>query len=153
MFSWRKKYSFILVRSLSCGYPIESPVQFLWVGYPQDMFGMKIKINIYHCNYHLIRWILWQPKNGTDFKIITKTCLYNFDPLKPHFFIVKLGFTGVYIIFLISAPKHRLWVLVRTAHNLCFEQKYEKYQSFLPENFRFLEVEFSIYLNRHVFVM
>ena len=34
---------------------------------------------------------------------ITKTCLYNFDPLKPHFYIVKLGFTGVYIIFLVSA--------------------------------------------------
>ena len=35
--------------------------------------------------------------------VITKTRLYNFDPLKPHFYIVKLGFTGVYIIFLISA--------------------------------------------------
>ena len=34
---------------------------------------------------------------------ITKTCLYNFDPLKPHFYIVKMGFTGVYIIFIISA--------------------------------------------------
>ena len=34
---------------------------------------------------------------------ITKTYLYNFDPLKPHFYIVKLVFTGVYIIFLISA--------------------------------------------------
>ena len=34
---------------------------------------------------------------------ITKTCLYKFDPLKPHFYRVKLGFTGVYIIFLISA--------------------------------------------------
>ena len=32
---------------------------------------------------------------------ITKTCLYNFDPLKPNFYIGKLGFTGVYIIFLI----------------------------------------------------
>ena len=32
---------------------------------------------------------------------ITKTRLYNFDPLKPHFYIVKLGFTGVYIILLI----------------------------------------------------
>ena len=30
-----------------------------------------------------------------DLHIITKTCLYNFDPLKPHFYIVKLGFTGV----------------------------------------------------------
>ena len=46
---------------------------------------------------------------------ITKTRLYNFDPLKPHFYIVKLGLTGVYIIFLISAQKHRLRVLVRTA--------------------------------------
>ena len=33
------------------------------------------------------------------------TYLYNFDPLQPHFYIVKLGFTGVYIIFLISAQK------------------------------------------------
>ena len=33
-------------------------------------------------------------------KGITKTCLYNF---KSHFYLVKLGFTGVYIIFLISA--------------------------------------------------
>ena len=41
-----------------------------------------------------------------------KTCLSNVDPLKPLFYVVKLGFTGVYI-FLISAQKHRLWVLVR----------------------------------------
>ena len=34
--------------------------------------------------------------------IITKTRLYNFDPLKPHFCIVKLGFTGVYILFLLK---------------------------------------------------
>ena len=31
--------------------------------------------------------------------------VYNFDPLKPHFYIVKLGFTRLYIIFLISAQK------------------------------------------------
>ena len=37
-------------------------------------------------------------------------------------------------------------------HNLCFEQKYEKYQ-FLSENFQFVEVKFSIYLNRRVFIM
>ena len=41
--------------------------------------------------------------------VITKTYLYNFDPLKPHFYIAKLGFTGVYVIFLISTQKHRLW--------------------------------------------
>ena len=38
--------------------------------------------------------------------IITKSYLYNFDPLKPHFYIVKLGLAGVYIIFLISAKKN-----------------------------------------------
>ena len=51
---------------------------------------------------------------------ITKTHLYSFDPLKPHFYIVKLGFTGVHIIFLISAQKHRLWVLIRTASSRRF---------------------------------
>ena len=34
---------------------------------------------------------------------ITKTRLYDFDPLKPHYYIVKPGFTGVYVIFHISA--------------------------------------------------
>ena len=71
---------------------------------------------------------------------ITKTCLYNFDPLKPHFYIVKLGFIGVYIIFLISAQKHRLWVfeaVLTSTHNLCYEQKYEKYFDFLSEIFQF----------------
>ena len=35
--------------------------------------------------------------------------------IQRHFYILKLGFTWVCIIFLISAQKHRLWVLVRTA--------------------------------------
>ena len=96
------------------------------------------------------------------FFYITKTCLCNFDPLKPHFYIVKLGFTGVYIIFLISTQKLRLWVLVRTASPRRFyrvptihvlSRYMKKYQSFLPENFQFLEVKFSVYLNRRVFVM
>ena len=68
---------------------------------------------------------------------ITKTYLYNFDPLKPHFYVVKLGLTGVCIIFLISAQKHRLWVVLTSTHNLCFEQKYEKYQNFLSEDLSF----------------
>ena len=55
---------------------------------------------------------------------IRKTYLYNIDPLKPDFYIVKLGFTGVYIIFLISTQKQGEAVLTST-HNLCFEQKYE----------------------------
>ena len=43
--------------------------------------------------------------------------------------------------------------VLTSTNNLCFEQKYEKHQSFLSENFQVLEVKFSIYLNRHVSVM
>ena len=67
-----------------------------------------------------------------------KTCLYNVDPFKPHFYTVKLGFTGIYIIVIISAQKQRLWVLVRTASprrfyrapTIYIEQKYETYPNF-----------------------
>ena len=44
-----------------------------------------------------------KPFLGKNKCLITKICLYNIDPLKPHFYIVKLGFTGIYIIFLIFA--------------------------------------------------
>ena len=40
-----------------------------------------------------------------------------------------------------------------STHILCLEQKYEKYQNFLSENFQFLEVKVSVYLNRCVFIM
>ena len=56
-------------------------------------------------------------------------------------YAVKLGFTGVNIIFLISAQKHRLWVLAEavltSTHNSCFEQKYEKYQNVYLKTFSF----------------
>ena len=78
-------------------------------------------------------------------KSITKTYLYNFDPLKPHFYIAKLGFTGVYIIFLVSAQNIDCGYSLEPPrrggsneyHNLCFEQKYEKISEFfLSENFQ-----------------
>ena len=83
-----------------------------------------------------------------------KTNLYNFDPLKPQFYIVKLGFTVVYFIFLISAQQHSLGEAVLTStHNQRFEQKYEEYQNFYLKIFIFVVVKVSVYLNRHVFVM
>ena len=93
---------------------------------------------------------------------ITKTCLYNFDHLKPHFYIVKLGFTGLYIIFLIFAQKHRLKVLVRTASPRRFwrvptisvlSRNRKNNIVFFYANFQFLDVKFSLYLNRCVFAM
>ena len=92
---------------------------------------------------------------------ITKTCLYNFDPLKPHFYIVKLGFTGVYIIFLFLIKNidygYSLEPPRRGGSNeypqSVFWSEVWKNQRFLSENSQFLEVKFSIYLNRRVFVM
>ena len=40
-----------------------------------------------------------QAYNTNNKIIIKKTCLYNFDPLKPHFYIIKLGLQ--YTIFLL----------------------------------------------------
>ena len=89
---------------------------------------------------------------------ITKTRLCNFDPLKPHIYKVKLGFTGVYVIFLIFIKNidcgyslEPPQAVLTSTYNLCFEQKYEKYRNFLSENFPFLLVKFSIYLNRRIF--
>ena len=100
--------------------------------------------------------------------IITKTCLYNSDPLKPHFYIVKLGFTEVYIIFLIFAQNidcgyllepprrggsneyHNLYVLSKI---YVLSKSMKNIRVFLSEIFQFLEVKLSIYLNRRVFVM
>ena len=46
--------------------------------------------------------------------IIKKTCQCNIYSLKPHFYVEKQVCRGI-PIFLISALKHRLWVIVRTA--------------------------------------
>ena len=108
-------------------------------------------------------WIAKEAKllheDNEDSDHITKTCLYNFDPLKPHFFIVKLGFTGVCIIFLISAQNidcgYSLEPPRRGGSNeypqsMFWAEICKIYQNFLSENFHFFVVKF---LNRCVFVM
>ena len=86
-------------------------------------------------------------------------------PSAEFLYIVKLEFTGVYIIFLISAQKHRLWVLIRTAslphrgssneypQSLFWAEIWKISDFFLSWNFQFLEVKFSVYLSKCVFVM
>ena len=94
-------------------------------------------------------------------KNITKTRLYKFDPLKPHLYLVKLGFAGVYIIFLISAQNtdcgYSLEPPRRGGSNeypqSMFWAKIWKISEFYKKKFSFLEVNFSTYLNRRVFVM
>ena len=110
---------------------------------------------------------------------ITKTRLYNFDSLKPHFYTVKLGFTGVYIVFFFIfvyfyfilfiflfffcfAKKHRLWVLVRTTPLKKFyrvttiydlSRNMKKYQSFYLKIFPLWRWNFLYIWYRRVFVM
>ena len=71
--------------------------------------------------------------------IIMKTYLYNFDSLKSHFYTVTLVFTGVYIIFLISAKKTN-----KKKNKQKKTTKTKKTSKFLPENFQFLVVKFSV---------
>ena len=108
-------------------------------------------------------WTKWMPKNDTSeillvdqpgndklcrlrrlLDAITKTCLYNFDPFEPHFYIEKLGFTRVYIIYLISAQNINCGYSLQPPHrggsneynNLCFEQKiWKNIRFFLSKNF------------------
>ena len=93
---------------------------------------------------------------------ITKTFLYNFDPFEPHFYIVKLGFTGVYIIFsyfcsgeaVLTSTHNRPKRFLRVSTIYFFlEQKYDKYQNILSKIFHFSVVTFSAYLKKHFFVM
>ena len=95
-------------------------------------------------SFLILLMILW--------RCITKTCI-NLTPLNStliHFYKVKLRFTRENIIFSnICSPTRfervpTVYVLSRNRTNV---------RIFLFENFPFLVVKFSIYLNRHVFVM
>ena len=92
--------------------------------------------------------------------LITKTCLYNLDPLKPHFYIVKLGLQGYTLFFLFLLKKidcgYSLEPPQRGGSNeypqFMLLAEIRKISEFLSENFQFFMVKFSVYLNRHVFV-
>ena len=104
----------------------------------------------------------WLERSVHTFDIITKTCLCNTESLKSHFYLVKLGFTGVYIISLFllknidwgysleqphrggsnEYPQSMFWAGIRKILN-----------SFIWKFSFFLVVKFSIYLNRRVIVM
>ena len=80
-----------------------------------------------HSTEFLLMWKLHIPKIFPSLHImITSMCNVYRYPLTAHFYIVKLGFTGVYI-FLTFALKHTLWVLdeavLTCSHNPYFEQK------------------------------
>ena len=81
-------------------------------------------------------------------KFFTKTYLYNFDPFKSNFYIVKLGFTGgrvcvwgggvggytlffSFLLKIIDCGYLLEPAVLMSTHNLCFEQKYENIRLFI----------------------
>ena len=134
-----------------------------WLELPMSRINFHGLNDIRAIESLLYKWM--NPEKATITKTtfrITKTCLYNFDPLKPHFYIVKLELTGVYIIFLISAQKHRLWYSLEPPRRggsneylqaMFWAEIWFFFIFFLSENFHFLVVKISVYLNRHVIVM
>ena len=70
--------------------------------------------SIFFFNIHTIKESMGIKRN-TNLASWKHTYIILTPQAKPHFYIVKPGFKEVYIFFLISAQKRRLWVLVRTA--------------------------------------
>ena len=76
-------------------------------------------------------------------------------PLNPTFILRNWGFQGVHYFSCFAKnidSGYTLEAVLTSTHNLRFQQEYEKYQN-SSENFPFLVVKFSIYLNMCVFVM
>ena len=76
----------------------------------------------------------------------------NVDPLKPHFYIVKnRGLQGYSLLFILMLKniycRYSLEPPRRGGsneyHNLCFEQKYEKYQNFYLKIYSFWRYNFQ----------
>ena len=85
---------------------------------------------------------------------IRKTCPCNKYPLKPHFYIVKLGYAEGYLFLLFLLQKSE--AVLTCTHNQCFEQNKKNIKIFQLKNFQFLKTkkipEFSI-LHGQVFVI
>ena len=171
----------ISAQNIDCGYSLEPPRRGGSNEYPLSMYlSRNKKNNVYPCKpqfyyirvgfkggQHYIGMFSWcrgmrtwtQASHHENIPVIVN----NFDPLKSHLYIVKLGFTVIYISLFGFARNHRLWVLVRTASLRRFERVPTIYVLsrnmknirvfFLSAIFQFMEVKLSIYLNRSVFVM
>ena len=66
------------------------------------------------------------------------TCPHILDPLEPHFYIVKLGFIGVNINFLLFFSKRKIACnlneeALMSTHNSCFEKNKKSIILFIPK--------------------
>ena len=110
-FHWKNFDIFLIfAQNIDCGYTLEPPRRGGSNEYPQSMFWSKNKKNRYTPPY---KWGLrGYSLHGHVFLMIRKTCPCKVYPFIPHFYIVKLGFAGVYLFFLFLLQNIELRVLV-----------------------------------------
>ena len=123
-------------------------------------FWSKLLIQIHITWCQTVQIQIWR----SQLILISTVCHHQnmLTPLKPHFYIVKLGFTGVYIIFLISAQNIDSGYMLELPW--CGSTNEYPQSMFLSRNSKnirifiwkfsfFLVVKFSVYSNGVVFVM
>ena len=81
-----------------------------------------------------LRLRLYTPLSLPSVQDITKTYLYNFDPLKPHFYIVNWALQGYTLFILFLLKNIECGYSLEPPRSLCFEQKCGKYQIFIWKN-------------------
>ena len=101
--------------------------------------------------------------SSSQVRIIMITSPFNVYPLTSHFYMVKLGFTVVNIIFSFLLKNIDLWVLVRTASLRRFVRRFKrvptiyakirKYYNFYLKIITFTAVKNHCVLHGRVFVM
>ena len=64
------------------------------------MFNAGDGVSVYQDQNSLRKFTASLNSLHTTVSVITKTCPCNVYPLKPHFYIAKLGYAGVYLFFL-----------------------------------------------------
>ena len=73
--------------------------KYIWKNELKDEYINRLSQESTKVQFELLDSKLSHCSNGTEVHI-TKTRLYKFDPLKPHFYIVKLGLQGYTLFFL-----------------------------------------------------
>ena len=152
---------------LTFSYPCFYYTCILWKNMGYQLYRPVNIIILTHLRFHQVYidiFVLFLHEIGY---VITRTCLYIYflltpppppPPLKHHFDTVNWGLQEVYIIFLISAQNidcgYSLEPPRRGGSNEYPQSvlsRNMKISEFLSENFQFLVVKFSIYLNRRFF--
>ena len=122
------------------------------------------------CNYKDPRFRLFFDRSSCcveaakrHLELITKTYLYNFDPLKPHFYIVKnLGLQGYTFFFLFQLKSIDCGYSLEPPHqggsnehpqSIFWAEIWTISYFFIWKLWVFFGVKFSIYLNRSVFLV